>query len=459
MSTRGEGGGGGITKKISAMSCILFQQHNDKYGHPNHHDQCSNCDLYLAESPFWSGKMKKKYETSPLPRRHLCLRLQPSNKKWVPFSDSDVFENITDRESANRESVSRDSANQDAGGGNGGLEERVDNSARRRVRERMRVRREDEILQRAVIESAEKVTGLKRRVDELSTEVVSANDGAETVKGEVLVLQAKVGVVTNLLGPLEEENCNLKKIVNNGYQREWRMKHSAPGFEDGDRFVSMESKISFISEQVQAVMTKVFPRTGSKKKAKFLAKMISDGQIFGNDGQEGYKELSLGLARKKFEPWRVLQALDQDSRCGNFSTVEIMRDVEGLEKYERGVFHGKSAMSRVAFMLEDEANKYVPYSCYVSETGHRNIAFDYEAVVRNCLLSMGLLEKAEGGSVSICFTLDFAEVCSTTKRGHVLAGIKIIDKDATHPRTKEKLFDYEPTTDSRNGGGSMQMSY
>ena len=153
----------------------------------------------------------------------------------------------------------------------------------------MRVRREDEILQRAVIESAEKVTGLKRRLDELSTEIVSANDGAETVKGEVLVLQAKVGVVTNLLGPLEEENCNLKKIVNNGYQREWRMKHSAPGFEDGDRFVSMESKISFISEQVQAVMTKVFPRTGSKKKAKFLAKMISDGKIFGNDGQEGYK--------------------------------------------------------------------------------------------------------------------------------------------------------------------------
>ena len=82
----------------------------------------------------------------------------------------------------------------------------------------MRVRREDEILQQAVIESAEKVTGLKRRVDELSTEIVSANDGAETVKGEVLVLQAKVGVVTNLLGPLEEENCNLKKIVNNGYQ-------------------------------------------------------------------------------------------------------------------------------------------------------------------------------------------------------------------------------------------------
>ena len=119
----------------------------------------------------------------------------------------------------------------------------------------------------------------------------------------------------------------------------------------------------------------------------------------------------------------------------------------------RGVFHGKSAMSRVIKMLERHAEDFVPYECYVSETGHRNIAFDNEAVLRHCLDAMGLTKKAERGSVSICFTLDFAEVCSTTKRGHVLAGLKIIDKDARHPKTKDLLFDYEPTADSGNGGG------
>ena len=65
---------------------------------------------------------------------------------------------------------------------------------------------------------------------------------------------------------------------------------------------------------------------------------------------------------------------------------------------------------------------------------------------------MVLLEKVESGYVSICFTLDFSEVCSTTKRGCVLTGLKIIDKDTTHPKTK-KLFDYEPTPYVRNGGG------
>ena len=130
-----------------------------------------------------------------------------------------------------------------------------------------------------------------------------------------------------------------------------------------------------------------------------------------------------------------------------------MRQVEGLERYERGVFHGKSAMSRVAKVLEKHADDIVPYECYISETGHRNIAFDNEAVLRNCLDAMGLTKKAETQSVSICFTLDYAEVCSTTKRGHVLAGMKIIDKDAKHPITKELLFNYEPTDDSSNDGG------
>ena len=66
---------------------------------------------------------------------------------------------------------------------------------------------------------------------------------------------------------------------------------------------------------------------------------------------------------------------------------------------------------------------------------------------------MGLLDKDELGSVSVCFTLDFVEVCSTTRRVYILAGLKIIDKDTTHLRTKQKLFTYEPTTDSRYGGG------
>lgn len=84
-------------------------------------------------------------------------------------------------------------------------------------------------------------------------------------------------------------------------------------------------------------MGKMLPQTGAKKKSKFLAKMISDGKIYGGDGKDGYTEVFLGHVRKKFKPWIVLHTLDQDSRYGNFPTVEIMREVEGWEKYEHGV--------------------------------------------------------------------------------------------------------------------------
>ena len=110
-------------------------------------------------------------------------------------------------------------------------------------------------------------------------------------------------------------------------------------------------------------------------------------------------------------------------------------------------------MSRVAKVLETHANDFVPYECYFSETVHRNIAFENETVLRHCLEAMDLTKKVENQSVSVYFTLDFAEVCSTTKRGHVLAGLKIIDKYTRHPRTKELLFNYEPTDASSNGGG------
>ena len=46
-----------------------------------------------------------------------------------------------------------------------------------------------------------------------------------------------------------------------------------------------------------------------------------------------------------------------------------MRDVEGLKKYERGFFHGKTDMSRVAKELEVFEDKHVLYDCYTSGTG------------------------------------------------------------------------------------------
>ena len=124
-------------------------------------------------------------------------------------------------------------------------------------------------------------------------------------------------------------------------KRERRLRQSNVGSGDEDGYQSIEDKEAYITKTVGSVINKMYPRTKDKTKAMILTRMISEGKIFGGDGKDGYNTVFLGQARKKFEPWRVLQALDQDSRCGNFSTVEIMRDVEGLKKYERVCSMGK----------------------------------------------------------------------------------------------------------------------
>ena len=167
---------------------------------------------------------------------------------------------------------------------------------------------------------------------------------------------------------------------------------------------TVEAKEDYINKNIEYIVSKIYPRTKTTKKSMILTNIIPDGKIFGCDGIGGYNTVFWGIVRKSLDNWRVLQALDQDYRCGNLSTVGIMWDVEGLERYERGVFHGKIAISRVAKKLEAFAEDYVSYECYVSETGHRNIDFDYESVLMNFLKDMILMEKVESECVSICFT-------------------------------------------------------
>ena len=107
MSTRRSSrDGGGLPQRIRTMSCYSFIKKYNDFSLNNHVAQCSHCDLYSAESPGWSKKKTIKYETTPLPRTYLCLRLQNVNPAWAPFSESEMFENITEiRGSGFRETV------------------------------------------------------------------------------------------------------------------------------------------------------------------------------------------------------------------------------------------------------------------------------------------------------------------------------------------------------------------
>lgn len=107
----------------------------------------------------------------------------------------------------------------------------------------------------------------------------------------------------------------------------------------------------------------------------------------------------------------------------------------------RGGFGSKSIKLSVAKELEGVARLHVIFEQYVSGTDQNNIKFDDESVLKEYFSVMGLLEKAKREFFFICFTFDFAEICSTTKRGHALAGMKKLTRILTsnHKRVDTQL--------------------
>ena len=105
---------------------------------------------------------------------------------------------------------------------------------------------------------------------------------------------------------------------------------------------------------------KFYPRTYDCNRADLVLDILRDGTIYGADGIAAMRETHVSFGKERFKAWKILKGLDKDDHAGNFGTVEILRKVEGLEDFERGVFPGKSTISRRANELERAAQAIVP---------------------------------------------------------------------------------------------------
>ena len=288
ISARGEGGGV-LKQKIKDMSCNQFNDYNQKYGHPNVHNQCHKCSSYALDYPLFS---KKKLSCDiAVPKRYSCLRLDDTNKSWVCFAGNDVFENYSNRESANRQSanrelVNRESANTDSD--NRALGDRQ--SANRDLANRDSLNQDIDVGSGSSrLEETRKRTKshnnrhayANRKIGELTSKIVIAAKGAECVKSQV---DGQVKAITSL----KVENDGLKTKLNTISKRERRLRDSNIVGDDDCVHKSIEDKERFISKNVEDIINKMYPRTQNKRKAMVLTKMISEGKIFGGDGKDGY---------------------------------------------------------------------------------------------------------------------------------------------------------------------------
>ena len=192
--------------------------------------------------------------------------------------------------------------------------------------------------------------------------------------------------------------------------------------------------VSGVAERIENVINNSYKGCGNKRKAEELIKLCGYGKIYGDTGKNIIDDFALQVGKKTFPAWKVLKEIDLHNRSANFSTVELLRKVEGVKVYGRGMFTSSSTLSNRCKELETYASTIIPFKEFISVGENLNITFDYEKILAVTLQSLGLYEKTSKDGVEIAFTLDYAQICK--RRGHVLAGIKIFDKDARHPSSK-----------------------
>jgi len=189
---------------------------------------------------------------------------------------------------------------------------------------------------------------------------------------------------------------------------------------------------------MSVLMYKTMPIT----RLRVICEVLFKKCIFGVEAtkdmlSELYKQFYYKEQRNVFAPWKVLRAIDLSSVGGlNYNGLETLRNVEVLERYQRGVLPSRSSVQKASYELHDIGQGVIPFhrkECHIGEM----YQYDYERFLRFILKIFQLEEVAQRESVELSITLDGAELCDGIS--HLTAGIKVTDPRAINPRDGSPL--------------------
>ena len=87
------------------------------------------------------------------------------------------------------------------------------------------------------------------------------------------------------------------------------------------------------------------------------------------------------IGNKKFPAWKVWMEIDLHNRSANFSTIELLSNVEGVKVYGREMFTSSSTLSNRCKELETYASTIIYFKEFTSDRENLNIVFDYERIL------------------------------------------------------------------------------
>jgi hypothetical protein len=273
----------------------------------------------------------------------------------------------------------------------------------------------------------DKLASLKQQVSSLSERVRDLENEVEVSRERVLELEAIVdGQVA-----VDGNNENVKKVV--------KAVECNGGFCKVD---GKEQRLNVLGALLLSFLSIIMRHSHPITRLRVITDTLFSKLIFGAEAtatvlDEVYEKYVVPKQRRIFLPWKILQAIDLTiSGSLNFNGVEVMRSVENLGRYERGILPSRSQIQRASYELHRIGQEIIPFERRESELGEM-FSYDYEKLLRFILKTFQLHDIATRQSVEICMTLDGAELCDGMS--HITAGIKITDRRAIDPRDGSPL--------------------
>jgi hypothetical protein len=93
-----------------------------------------------------------------------------------------------------------------------------------------------------------------------------------------------------------------------------------------------------------------------------FSKLIFGAEATATVLDEVYEKYIVSKQRRIFLPWKILQAIDLTiSGSLNFNGVEVMRSVENLGRYERGILPSHSQIQHASYELHRIGQGIIPF--------------------------------------------------------------------------------------------------
>jgi hypothetical protein len=190
-----------------------------------------------------------------------------------------------------------------------------------------------------------------------------------------------------------------------------------------------------------ADVVRLYPRWNSKRTGSLIAQAVWSDQ----SNLSELLKLSFRYFRDKlFSPYNVLREMDLAGGTLSYEGIDVLRRVEtaGLKRYRGSMIPSKSEIKRMASKVEWFTRPRCPFVLKETTKGE-SVEFEYAKAMLCITQAFHLDEVGKLRSLSIASSID--GVSLTKNLSIVAGGIKITDRRARCPLTKQALLD-NPTT-------------